>query len=84
MVRDVLFTLLAILDPDNRQSWKNVLKVVSSQPEAVSANIFQEKILFSFIFVFADMSLEKNHLPPSLEIDIFFILVRKFLDSAPM
>ena len=59
MVRDVLFTLLSILDPDNRQSWKNILKVVSSQHETVSANIFQEKILFSFIFVFADISLEK-------------------------
>ena len=59
MVRDVLFTLLSILDPDNRQSWKNVLKVVSLQHETVSANIFQEKILFSFIFVFADISLEK-------------------------
>ena len=60
MVRDVLFTLLSILDPDNRQSWKNVLKVDSSQHETVSANIFQEKILFSFIFVFADISLEKK------------------------
>ena len=59
MVRDVLFTLLSILDPDNRQSWKNGLKVVSLQHETVSANIFQEKILFSFIFVFADISLEK-------------------------
>ena len=51
---------------------------------SVSKYISGENIVF-FIFVFFFYySIRKTHLPPSLEINIFFILVRKFLDSAPM
>ena len=37
-----------------------------------------------FFYICFRWYIYRYHLPPSLEINIFFILVRKFLDSAPM